>query len=155
LVYAFAITTLIIGFMAGFLFQRTGQCFIGAYRDLYLFRDTHLLKGVVGFFIGALVGYIILMLIADPFTVINFPWAVYNGLAAIPGSIVKAKDLLTILIVGTIGGFGIGFFSVAMGGCPMRNHVMAAEGNLSSVAYVIGFWVGIPIIYWIINSLGI
>jgi uncharacterized membrane protein YedE/YeeE len=155
LVYAFAITTLIIGFIAGFLFQRTGQCFIGAYRDLYLFRDTHLLKGVIGFFIGALVGYLLLLLIRDPFTVSSFPWALYNGLAAIPGSIVKAKDLLSVLIVGIIGGFGIGFFSVAMGGCPMRNHVMAAEGNLSSLAYVIGFWVGIPIIYWIINSLAI
>jgi len=149
-VYAFAIATLIIGFIAGFLFQRTGQCFIGAYRDLYLFKDTHLLKGVVGFFIGALAGYITLMLIADPFTAKSFPWVVYNVLTAIPGSIVKAKDLLSVLIVSIIGGFGIGFFSVAMGGCPMRNHVMAAEGNLSSIAYVTGFWVGIPVIYWII-----
>ncbi|MEM3614355.1 MAG: hypothetical protein QW158_04040 [Nitrososphaerales archaeon] len=155
MVYAFAVATLIIGIIAGFLFQRTGQCFIGAYRDLYLFKDTHLLKGVVGFFIGALIGYIILKIMAEPFTAANFPWVLYNTLAAIPGSIVKAKDLLSILIVAIVGGFGIGFFSTAMGGCPMRNHVMAAEGNLSSIAYVIGFWVGIPLIYLIINALGI
>lgn len=54
-----------------------------------------------------------------------------------------------------IGGFGVDFFSVAAEGCHMRNHVMASEGNVSSLAYVLGFWAAIPIAHAALRALGI
>ncbi len=154
-VYAFALATFIVGLIAGIVAQRSGQCFVGAYRDLYLFRDTHLLKGVIAFFIGAVIGYVILSLTGAIFAAETFPWAFYKGVSAIPGTILgaKAKDLAPALLAVIIGGFGVGFFSTLSGGCPLRHHIMACEGNKSSVVYVIGFWLGVPITYAIIHAL--
>ncbi|MFQ6085589.1 MAG: YeeE/YedE thiosulfate transporter family protein [Candidatus Bathyarchaeia archaeon] len=151
--YAFALATLIVGLIAGILFQRSGMCFIGGYRDFYLFRDTHLVKGVIAFFLGAVIGYVILSLTGAIFAKDTFPWVSYKGMLPMPGSMIPAKDLATAILVAIIGAFGVGFFSVLSGGCPLRNHVMAGEGNKSAIAYVIGFWIGIPITYMIIHFL--
>lgn len=154
-VWAFALATLIVGLIAGIVAQRAGMCFVGAYRDLYLFKDTYLLKGVIAFFGGAVIGYVILSLTGAIFATETFPWAFYKGISAIPGTILgaHAKDLAPALLATIIGGFGIGFFSTLAGGCPLRQHVMVAEGNISSIVYVIGFWLGVPITYAIMHVL--
>jgi len=54
-----AIATLVLGFVIGYLGQRSRLCFVSGYRDFILTRNTALLKGVVGAFLGALGGYIL------------------------------------------------------------------------------------------------
>lgn len=141
----YVIGTLLVGFIAGYLGQRSRMCFVGGIRDLYLIKSTHLFKGLIGFLIAAFVGYIVFN------NNIAFPWFVENGaLSAIPG----APCILGIpaLNIAIIGGLGIGFFAVLSGGCPFRNTVMTAEGNLKALLYVIGFFVGAVIFHLFIFS---
>jgi hypothetical protein len=154
-VYAFAIATLIVGFVAGIIGQRSGLCLIGGYRDYYLFKDTYLLKGALAFILAAILGYTILAITGTIFATGTFPWAFYKGLSAIPGTIVKTTTLESSYLVAAIGGFGVGFFSALAGGCPFRQHIMASEGSKGSIAYVIGWWIGVPITYAIIYALGL
>ena len=42
------IVTIILGFIIGWLGQRSGFCSIGGIRDFFLFRQTRLLKGYIG-----------------------------------------------------------------------------------------------------------
>ena len=154
-VYAFALATFVVGLIGGILFQRSGLCTVGGYRDFWLFRDTHLLRGAITFIIGAFIGYVILWLTKTIFATGTFPWVFYKGLSAIPGTILgaNAEGLVPTLLVAIFGGFGVGFFSILAGGCPMRQFVMASEGNKSSIAYALGFALGIPITYAIIHAL--
>ena len=55
----YVIATLIVGFIAGFLGQRSRMCFVGGIRDLYLVKSTYLFKGLIAFLIAAFVGYIL------------------------------------------------------------------------------------------------
>ena len=131
----FVIATLLVGFIAGFLGQRSRMCFVGGIRDLYLVKSTYLFKGLIGFLIAAFIGYIIFN------NNISFPWFFEQGamiaIAGAPCSIGAEAYLIAI-----IGGLGIGFFAVLSGGCPFRNTVMTAEGNIKALLYVIGFFVG-------------
>ncbi|EHP88113.1 YeeE/YedE thiosulfate transporter family protein [Methanotorris formicicus] len=139
------IGTFAFGIMLGYLFQRARMCFIGGMRDYYLIKDTWLIKGLFGFFGGALLGYIIFSVMGKiPF----FPWIAVKGFTPIPGDPLGASGTLAgHLILAVIGGFGVGFFSVIQGGCPLRNYVMAAEGNKTAIAYVIGLAVGAVIFH--------
>jgi uncharacterized membrane protein YedE/YeeE len=133
-VEAYVIGTLIVGFIAGFLGQRSRMCFVGGIRDLYLIKSTYLFKGLIAFLIAAFIGYIIFN------NNIPFPWFFEKGaMSAIPG----APCILGFAgyILAIIGGLGIGFFAVLSGGCPFRNTVMTAEGNKLALLYVIGFFV--------------
>ena len=48
------------------------------------------------------------------------------------------------------GGFGVGYFSTLANGCPFRQHVLAAQGVRSSIAYLAGFFAGAVIFHtWI------
>jgi len=49
----------------------------------------------------------------------------------------------TLLFMGCA--FVIGFFSTLANGCPVRQHVMAASGNLSSIVFLLFFYGGIVI----------
>ena len=127
--------TLIIGFIAGFLGQRSRMCFVGGIRDLYLVKSTYLFKGLIAFLIAAFVGYIIFN------NNVPFPWFFEKGvMVAIAGA--PCSLGIAAYIVAIIGGLGIGFFAVLSGGCPFRNTVMTAEGNKLALLYVIGFFVG-------------
>ena len=41
----YVIATLIVGFIAGFLGQRSRMCFVGGIRDLYLVKSAYLFNG--------------------------------------------------------------------------------------------------------------
>lgn len=47
-------------------------------------------------------------------------------------------NLLSFLFLLT--GFGVGFFSILANGCPLRQHILAAQGNLDSIVYIFGFY---------------
>lgn len=137
--YLPAIGTLVFGALLGYLGQRSSMCFCGGIRDFYLMKDTWLLKGLLGFIAGALVGAII-------FNVIGmlplFPWILTKGFTAIPGDAAGSLGIMPHIIVTLIGGFGVGFLSIVQGGCPFRNYIMAGEGNQTAMMYIVGLAIG-------------
>ncbi len=125
-----AIATLILGFIIGYLGQRSRLCFISGYRDFLLTRDSTLLRGVVGAFLGALGGFTVFALLGG--TVPGFP------LLSMPLPSWGAALLLTI-----VAGLAVGIVGTLAGGCPFRMHVLAAEGRRTYWYYLLGFYVGL------------
>jgi len=126
------IATLILGLVIGYLGQRSRMCFIGGIRDFILVRDWYLLKGLIAFGLTAWIA---------------FPLARLLGAGDV-GSF-SVPDALTIGLT-VLGGFGVGYFSTLANGCPLRQHVLAAQGVKSSVTYIVGFLGGAVLFHlWI------
>jgi uncharacterized membrane protein YedE/YeeE len=124
------VATLIAGLIIGYLWQRSKACSVSGYRDFYLFRDTYLLKTVLGMFVGALAG----------FTLLSFFSSYELGFLALGNTPGLTVDTMVLIFVG---GVGFGLFSVLAGGCPTKEHVAAASGSKSSMLYLVGFYAGI------------
>jgi uncharacterized protein len=135
------VSTLIGGIIIGYLAQRSRMCFVGGIRDYVLVKDTHLLKAPLTFLIGA----VLVFAIAAFFSSIpTWPWAYTKALMPIPGAPLAtnaAAPLYNHVILAILGGLGIGIFAVFAGGCPLRQHVMASEGDRSSMVYLLGFYI--------------
>jgi len=125
------IATLVLGFVIGFLGQRSRLCFISGYRDFILMRDSQLLRGVIGALLGAVLGYLVFSLLGG--FVPLFPLLFQS----------PRTSMLTVWIAAVVGGLGVGFFGGLAGACPFRMHVLAAEGKRTSYFYLAGFYVGI------------
>jgi len=126
-----AIATLVLGFVIGYLGQRSRLCFVSGYRDFILTRNTALLKGVVGAFLGALGGYILFSHLGG--SIPEFPMFLNVGIGTF------SSEWLIMLI----GGLGVGIVGVLSGGCPFRMHVLAAEGRRTQWFYLLGFYIGL------------
>ena len=127
-----AIATLFIGVILGYLGQRSRMCFVGGIRDFILVRDVYLLKGMVAFGLTAWLAFSLAGLI---------------GLA--PPRLIGISDMLTVSLT-IIGGAGVGFFSTLANGCPLRQHVLAAQGVKSSIVFLAGFFAGAVIFHaWV------
>jgi uncharacterized protein len=125
-----SIATLILGFVIGYLGQRSRLCFVSGYRDFMLTHDTTLLKGVAGAFIGALGGFILFSLLGS--AILRFP-------------MIFQTSILTrsALIITIVAGLGVGIVGALSGGCPYRMHVLAAEGKKTYWVYLLGFYAGL------------
>jgi len=155
--YLPAIGTLIFGIGLGYLFQRSRMCFVGGMRDFYLIKDSYLLKGLLGTIGGAFIGYSLFSLMG---LISGFPWALSKGLTPIPGDPLGASGTLVgHIILACIGGFGVGVLSVIQGGCPLRNYILASEGNTTAMTYILGLMVGAVVFHLavapFVKSLGI
>lgn len=126
-----AIASLVLGLIIGYLGQRTRLCFIAGYRDFFMARDTTLLKGILGAFVGALGGFALFNWLGG-----NVP--AFPIFLTIPDWGTRAAWLWTI-----VGGLGVGVVGVLSGGCPFRMHVLACEGRKTYWAYLFGFYVGL------------
>ncbi len=126
-----AVATLILGFVIGYLGQRSRLCFIAGYRDFFLTHDTLLLKGVLGAVVGALGGFTLFSWLGG--SVPGFPLLLDTPMMSF-----KSAWLIAI-----IGGLGVGFVGVLAGGCPFRMHVLAAEGRKTYWFYLLGFYAGL------------
>ncbi|MBU2643613.1 YedE-related selenium metabolism membrane protein [bacterium] len=116
------VISIIVGLGIGFLAQRSRFCTMGAFRDLILFRQTHLFGGVVALIITAFVTNLILgqfnagfvqQPVAHNMHVWNFAGMVLAGLA----------------------------FALA-GGCPGRQLFLAGEGDGDAAVFVLGMVTG-------------
>ena len=147
------VITLGLGILIGFLAQRSGFCSIGGFRDLFLFKQTRLFFGYMALIAFALLGYFIFWLIA-PVAMTGFYWAgtQANPLTPIPGSI-PGLNITAYVILALIGGIGMGFLGVLLGGCPLRQVVMWSEGNRKSMFFFVGMVIGAIIYHAFILSL--
>jgi len=116
------ILSLLIGLCIGFLAQNSRFCTMGAFRDLILFRHTHLLSGVIALAACAFVTNLIVeqfhpgfvsQPVAHTMSMWNFGGMVLAGLA----------------------------FCLA-GGCPGRQLFLAGEGDGDAAVFVLGMIVG-------------
>ena len=123
-----AVATLIVGILIGYMGQRSTFCTISGIRDLILRRNSYRFRGLVGIIVGGAIGYTAFGFLGGDIP--NFPLG--NDIIS-PG----------ILIATIVGSLGLGFWSVMAEGCPYRQHVMAAEGRVGSMFYLLGFYAGI------------
>ncbi len=114
--------SLAAGLIVGGLAQRSRLCMVGGLRDVALFKDWTLLLGFVGIFAAALLGNVIFGSFKLGFA--GQPIAHTDGL----------WNFLGLAVVG--------FGSVLLGGCPLRQLILAGEGNSDSTVTVLGMVVG-------------
>ena len=126
--HAALIVSLAAGVVVGALAQRTRLCMVGGIRDVVLFREWKLLAGFIAILISALLLNLLLTVIT--------PGVYFNlGLSGQP---VAHTDGLW----NALGMFLTGVGCVLLGGCPLRQLVLAGEGNTDSAITIIGLMVG-------------
>ena len=113
---------LVIALIVGALAQRSRLCMVGGIRDTILLKDAHLLWGFVAIFGTVLVGNLIL-------------GSFKLGVTLQP--IAHSADLWNLL-----GMVLVGWGCVLLGGCPLRQLVLAASGNGDSAVTVFGMIAG-------------
>ena len=126
--HAAVYVSLLAGVIVGGLAQRTRLCMVGGIRDAILFKEFKLLLGFVAIFAAALVMNLVFTAAAEgTFFTLGFeaqPVAHMDGL----------WNALGMLLVG--------FACVLLGGCPLRQLVLAGEGNTDSAMTVVGLLLG-------------
>jgi uncharacterized protein len=110
------------GLIIGALAQRTRICMVGGIRDLIMFKNYHLMLGYISIFVVVTIGTLII--------------GKYN--LGFSGQPVAHTDGLWNFL----GMFLAGWAAVLAGGCPLRQLILSAEGNIDSVMTVIGMMVG-------------
>ena len=123
--HAAVLISLAGGLIVGGLAQHSRFCMAGGIRDSLLFRDFHLAWGSITLFAVVLVGNIILGKFKLGFA--DQPIAHTDGL----------WNFLGMALVG--------WGSVLLGGCPLRQTVLAGEGNSDSAVTIMGMVVGAAI----------
>lgn len=120
--HAALIISLAAGLIVGALAQRTRLCMVGGIRDVVLFGEYKLLFGFVAVCAAAFVCNLVLGKFNPGFA--GQPVAHTDGL----------WNALGMLLCG--------FGCVLLGGCPLRQLVLAGEGNTDSAITVVGLMVG-------------
>ncbi|NDV18308.1 YedE-related selenium metabolism membrane protein [Pseudodesulfovibrio sp. JC047] len=111
-----------VGLLVGILAQRSRFCTMGAIRDLLLFKQIHLLTGLIALLIAAFV--------------VNLVLGQFNmGFAGQPVAHTQALwNFMGMVLAGLC-------FALA-GGCPGRQLFMAGEGDGDAAVFVFGMIVG-------------
>ncbi|MGM0437780.1 MAG: YedE family putative selenium transporter [Bacillota bacterium] len=123
--YAPWIIALGAGLLIGILAQRSRICMAGGIRDLYLIKDSHLITGFISIFVFAFI--------------VNLIFGNFN-----PGFLGQPAAH-TEWLWNLLGMFLTGFGSVLLGGCPLRQTILAGEGNTDSAIAFMGYLVGAAI----------
>ena len=113
---------LIVALVVGALAQRSRLCMAGGIRDAVMFGDFKLLSGFVAIFLVALIGNLVTK---------QFHW----GFQLQP--IAHSSHVWNLL-----GMVLVGWGSVLLGGCPLRQLILAGSGNGDSTVTVFGMLAG-------------
>ena len=105
--------------LTGVLVQRSGLCMSGGIRNIFLIRNPTMFWGYFAIFVTALVWNLVLG---------NFKL----GFAGQP---IAHTDFVFNFLGMALAGYG----SILLGGCPLRQLVMAGEGNANAGAAILGF----------------
>lgn len=119
--HAPALLALAVGIAFGVIAHRTRMCFAGSIRDIILLRDFGLFSVVGGVFLTMLIYNI---------ATSQFKFVAY-------GPIAHAQTLWNIL-----GMYVVGFAAVLLGGCPLRQLILAGSGSSDSAVTVLGMFLG-------------
>ena len=116
------LAALVLAALVGVLAQRSRLCMVGGIRDAVLFRDFRLISAFLAIFAAVLVGN-------------RIQGKFVPGFADQP---IAHQEALWNLLGMVLVGWG----SVLLGGCPLRQLILAGEGNTDSAITVTGFIVG-------------
>lgn len=114
--------TLAVGLAVGIGAQITRMCTAGSFRDIILFKDFTLFSGIAATFVFALV----MNLIVGKFNL------------GFEGQPIAHTDALWNFMGMVLVGLG----AILLGGCPLRQLVLAGEGNIDSAITVLGLLLG-------------
>lgn len=123
--HAFWLIALAAGLIVGALAQKSRLCMAGGIRDAIMFKDFNLLSGFAAIFVTVLIGNLILK---------NF----HPSAAVQP---VAHHDYLWSFLGMALTGWG----AALLGGCPLRQLILAGQGNGDSAVTVLGMIVGAAI----------
>ena len=113
---------------AGFTLQRTRFCFASAFRDVFLFGNSKIMKGIIVGLGVATVGFAIIMHHQVPFP--SF------------GVTPNEANILPVGISTVVGGLIFGFGMVISGGCVSGSLYRMAEGYVASWVSIGGVLIG-------------
>jgi uncharacterized protein len=130
-----------LGFIVGYLGQRSRMCSIGGLRDLV--RDTGLLKGAGALLVATWVAFGAVRLISGT--------DAGHGLIA-AGTTPSGLRAVVAIAVGAI---VLGFVATLSGACPLRQHVLAGQGRVGAWSFLGGFYIA-AVVYtsWISPHIG-
>ena len=114
---------LVVGLIVGVLAQKSRMCMVGGIRDIVMFKNFNLILGFIAVFVAVLVGNVVLG---------NF-----KGFSTLSQPIAHSSQAWNFL-----GMVIVGWGSALLGGCPLRQLILAGEGNGDSAITVIGMLVG-------------
>ena len=126
--HAPVVISLIAGLIVGTLAQRIRLCMVGGIRDAVLFREWKLLLGFLAILVSAFV--------------VNLILGAATGTAFFNPGFAGQPVAHTDGLWNALGMFLAGFGCVLLGGCPLRQLVLAGEGNTDSAVTVLGLMVG-------------
>ena len=115
--------SLLAALVVGALAQKSRLCMVGGMRDAVMFRDFNLISGFCAIFVTVLLGNVIL--------------GKFAGFSTLSQPISHSSQLWNLL-----GMVLVGWGSVLLGGCPLRQLILAGEGNGDSAVAVLGMLVG-------------
>lgn len=115
--------SLAAGIVAGIILQRTRICSAGAIRDVILIKNFHFLWGILGIFVVTLISNLVLN------------GGINIGFADQP--IAHNNHLWNFLGMTLVGLTGI-----LLGGCPIRQTILASEGDGDAAITIFGLLVG-------------
>ena len=116
------IISLIVSIIIGFIAQKSRFCTVGGIRDGIFMKDFHMTKGVVAFIVAAIIVNIAtsrfnLSMENQPIAHTNILW-----------------NIVSMILTGLA--FTLG------AGCPGRQLIQSAEGNMDSLIFILGMLVG-------------
>lgn len=116
--------SLVLGGVVGALLQRSRICTAGGFRDAILIKDYHFLWGLIGILVFNLVGNLVL----------NFA----SFKVGFEGQPVAHTNHLWNFLGMTL----VGLCSVLLGGCPIRQTILASQGDGDAGVTVLGLITG-------------
>lgn len=112
------------GLLIGGVLQRTRLCTAGGFRDAILIKDYHFMWGLLAIFVANLAGNLI------------FNFEAFN--LGFEGQPIAHTDHLWNFMGMTL----VGLTAVLLGGCPLRQTILASEGDTDAIITVIGLVAG-------------
>lgn len=116
------IISLIVSIIIGFIAQKSRFCTVGGVRDGIFMKDFHMTKGVIAFIVAAIIVNIAtsrfyISMENQPIAHTNILW-----------------NIVSMILTGLA--FTLG------AGCPGRQLIQSAEGNMDSLIFILGMLVG-------------
>ncbi len=103
------------------------MCFVGGWRDIIMVGDTYLFSGIAAFFVGALICNYALGNFASGL----YHWGFSNQSVAHDNHLWNFLGMLLVGLTATL-----------LGGCPLRQGILAGEGDTDAGVTVIGLFAG-------------